>query len=49
MGIFRSTQSALEKELAKVYKEEVKLRSQLQHQKPLPWKESLEEIYEQKD
>lgn len=43
MGIFRSTQSALEKELAKVYKEEAKLRSQLQHQKPLPWKESLEE------
>ena len=43
MRIFHSTQSALEKELAKIYKEEAKLRSQLQHQKPLPWKKSLEE------
>lgn len=42
MGKFHSTQRALEKELARVYKEEAKLRAQAQNKNPIPWKTELE-------
>lgn len=43
MRLFHSTQNALEKELARLYKEEAKYRTQAQSKKPTPWKKELEE------
>lgn len=42
MGKFHSTQRALEKELAKVYKDEARCRTQTQSKTPLSWKKDLE-------
>ncbi len=43
MRLFHSTQSALEKELAKLYKEEADYRKLTQNKNPIRWKKELEE------
>lgn len=48
MRIFHSTKNALEKELAKLYKEEARYRSQTQNRHPLVWGKKLEEKIPQK-